>query len=165
MNNNFSVSLESPQSGWMSLRLRAGAESFVAVMSHAPYDSLRELIEGLTALVAGGRGFTVKWNAEPEEYDFEFEPAGAEVELRVARYAGRRRAGDLPSVVFAHRGPRAEVCQSFWREFKRLRDRRETDVYEQNWRRAFPERELRDFTQALKHSRQRAAGSGQQEEV
>jgi len=151
VDNKFSVSLESPQSGWMSLRLRAGAESFVAVMSHAPYDSLRDLIEGLTALAAGGGGFTVKWNAEPEEYDFEFEPAGTEVELRVARYAGHR-AGDSPSVVFAHRGPRAEVCQSFWHEFEWLRERRDTDVYEQNWRRAFPEREMQDFTRALKSS-------------
>ncbi len=137
----------------MSLRLRAGAAEFVAVMSHAPYDSVRELIEGLTALVAGGAGFNVKWNAEPEEYDFEFEPAGAEVELRVARYARRRRAEDAPAVVFTHRGPHAEICLPFWREFKRLRDRRETDVYEQNWRRAFPERELQEFTRALKAHR------------
>ena len=138
----------------MSLRLKAGDESFVAVMSHAPYDSVRELIEGLTALVAGDdRRFTVRWNAEPEEYDFEFEPAGAEVELRVTRYAGHRRAGDSASVVFSHRAPRAAVCLPFWREFKRLRDRRDTDVYEQNWRRAFPERELQEFTRALKAHR------------
>lgn len=154
MDNKLSVSLESPQSGWMSLRLGAGGQSFVAVMSHAPYDSVRELIEGLTALVAGGgEGFTVRWNAEPEEFDFAFEPAGAEVELRVARYVGRGRAADPPSVVFSHRGPRAAVCLPFWREFKRLRDRRETDVYEQNWRRAFPERELQEFTRALKAHR------------
>lgn len=126
----------------------------MAVMSHAPYDSVRALIEGLTALVAGGdERFIVKWNAEPEEYDFEFEPSGAEVGLRVVRYAGHRRAAGSRAIVFSHRGPRAEICLPFWREFKRLRDRRETDVYELNWRRAFPERELQEFTRALKAHR------------
>ena len=132
----------------MSLRLRAGAESFVAGVSHAPRDSVRELIEGLTALAAGGDGFNVRWNAEPEVYDFEFEAAGTEAEVRVVRHAGRRR-----EVVFKHRGARAAVCRAFWREFKRLRDRRETDVYELNWRRAFPEQELQEFTHALKAHR------------
>lgn len=146
--NNFSVSFESPQSGWMSLRLKAGGAEFVAVVSHAPRDSLRELIEGLTALVAGGGGFAVAWNAEPEQYVFEFEPAGEEAELRVVRDAQAARP-----VVFSHRGPRAAVCRAFWRELKRLRDRRETDLYEQNWRRPFPEREMQEFTHALKSSR------------
>ena len=153
MSKKFSVSLESPQSGWMSLRLKAGGESFVAVMSHAPYDSLGDLLAGLSALLTGGAGFSVKWNAEPEQYDFEFEPAGAEVELRVVRYARRRSARDSRATVFTCRGSRAELCQPFWREFKRLRDRRETDVFEQNWRRAFPEQELQAFTQALKTHR------------
>lgn len=148
MEKNFSVSFESPQSGWMSLRLKAGAAEFVAVVSHAPYDSMSGLIEGLTALVAGGGGFAVSWNTEPEEYVFEFEPAGAEVGLRVAR-----RAKSSAEVVFAHRGPRAELCRAFWRELKRLRDRRETDLYEQNWRRPFPEREMQEFTRALKAHR------------
>ncbi len=154
VNKKFNVSFESPQSGWMSMRLRAGGESLVAVMSHAPYESLHDLIRGLTALLAdGGAGFTVKWNAEPDEYDFEFETRGGEVELRIVHYTGHRRALDSRSVVLTFRGPRAEVCQPFWRELKRLRDRRETDVFEQNWRRAFPEEELQEFTQALKAHR------------
>lgn len=153
MSRNFKVSLESPQSGWMSLRLAGADGSFVAVMSHAPYDSLGELIRGMTALLNAGTGFSVKWNAEPEQFDFEFKPVGDEVELNVVRYVGRGRAADARARVFTFRGTRAEICRPFWREFKRLRDRRDTDVFEQNWRRAFPEAELDDFTQALKARR------------
>ena len=50
MDETFRVSIESPQSGWMSLRLKSGERQFVAVMSHAPHDSLRELLAALAAL-------------------------------------------------------------------------------------------------------------------
>ncbi|MCA1593565.1 MAG: hypothetical protein LC754_13130 [Acidobacteria bacterium] len=93
MTQTLDVSMESPQSGWMSLRLRVGAQSFVAVMSHAPHDSLAELMQGLTALLSGETTVTVKWNAEPEEYDFIFSARGERVELRVVHFPGHRTAG------------------------------------------------------------------------
>jgi hypothetical protein len=151
VNSDFSVSFESPQSGWMSMRLKAKGQSFVAVMSHAPFDSLRDLINGFTAMLLRGDGFNVRWNAEPEQYEFGFEPKGNEVELTVIRYS--KRAWSERETLFSFRGVTAEVCQGFWREFKHLRDRRETDVFEKNWRRAFPEHELQEFTQALKAHR------------
>lgn len=151
MSEKFSVSMESPQSGWMSLRLRAGEREFVAVVSHAPYDSLRELIEGLTALLEGAGGMAVRWNAEPEEYDFELKAEDEDVlTLRVVHHRGHRREATEARTDFEFRGTRVEMCLPFWRELVGLHARSETDVFVQNWRRAFPLRELEGLTQALR---------------
>lgn len=152
MSEKFSVSLESPQSGWMSLRLRPGAgREFVAVVSHQPYDSLRELIEALVAMLGGARAATVRWNAEPEEYDFEFKAEGGdEVSLRVVHHRDHQREGPLARTVLSCRAPRAEICLPFWRELSEMSGRSETDVFAQNWRREFPRSELRRLTDAFK---------------
>ncbi len=151
MSEKFNVSMESPQSGWMSLRLRAGAgREFVAVVSHAPYDSLRELIEALVALLGGASAARVRWNAEPDEYDFELKAEGEDkVSLRVVHQQDHRREPSRARNVFACRASRAEMCLPFWRELTEMRARSETDVFEQNWRRKFPVRELRRLTDAL----------------
>ena len=151
MSQKFSVSMESPQSGWMSLRLRSGGREFVAVVSHQPYDSLRELIEALVALLGGALSARVRWNAEPDEYDFEFKAEGKdELSLLVVHYEGHRREPSGIRTVFNCRAPRAEICLPFWRELSEMRARSETDVFEQNWRRKFPRRELRRLTDAFK---------------
>jgi hypothetical protein len=152
MSEKFSVSMESPQSGWMSLRLRAGGgREFVAVVSHQPYDSLRELIEALVSLLGGAQAATVRWNAEPDEYDFELKAEGQDrVSLRVVHHQDHRRAPSRARTVFACRAPRAEMCLPFWRELSEMSGRSETDVFEQNWRRKFPLRELRRLTDAFK---------------
>ncbi|HEU4596840.1 MAG TPA: hypothetical protein VFS10_17015 [Pyrinomonadaceae bacterium] len=151
MSEKFSVSMESPQSGWMSLRLRAGAREFVAVVSHQPYDSLRELIEALVSLLGGARAATVRWNAEPEEYDFVLKAEGEDrVSLRVVHHQGHRREASRARAVFTCRASRVELCLPFWRELSEMSERSETDVFEQNWRRKFPRRELRRLTDAFK---------------
>lgn len=154
MSEKFSVSMESPQSGWMSLRLRSGAREFVAVVSHQPYDSLRELTEALVSLLGGARAATVRWNAEPDEYDFELKAEGEDVwSLRVVHHQDHRRQPSRARAAFACRATRAEICLPFWRELTEMRARSETDVFEQNWRRKFPLKELRRLTAAFqKHA-------------
>jgi hypothetical protein len=139
----------------MSLRLEAGAHSFVTAAAHQPYDSLRELIEALVALLEGRASAVVRWNCEPEEFDFEFAAVGAEATLSVARYPDHRRL--VREVVFQTRQRKADVCRAFWRELRQLRRRRTTDEFEQNWRRAFPEDELRRLTKIVRADRRRGA--------
>jgi hypothetical protein len=148
MAGEFSVSFESPQSGWMSVRLRAGEREFVTVVARAPYDSLRELLAGLAALAEGGGPITVRWNAEPEEFDFEFaaRDGGAGL-LRVVRYPDHTRSGG--EEVFSYEGPLRDLCLPFLRELRDLRERGETDGFEFNWRRHFPADELRRLDAAL----------------
>lgn len=155
MSQKLRVSFESPQSGWMSLSLEAGGRKFVAAVAHAPYDSLRELIEGLTALLEGRASAAVRWNREPEEFDLVLVDEGAEVALEVVRYPDHRRLSR--ETVFSARQRKPDLCRAFWRELRQLRMRKETDVFEQNWRRAFPEEELRRLTQALRAFRKNSA--------
>ncbi len=152
MRDTLSVSIESPQSGWMSLRLRAGEQqSFVAVMSHAPHDSLAALMRALTALLNNlSTTATVRWNAEPEEFDFAFCASGEDkFELQITRFPDHRRETSTSDVVFSFDGSLRASCLTFGRELRSLRARSETDVFTQNWRRAFPEKELSEFTSAL----------------
>jgi hypothetical protein len=136
----------------MSMRLQSADDKFVAVMSYAPYDSIRRLIAGLTGLLEDGRAFIVPWNAEPEQFDFSFRLIDGDVELLVARHASRADT-DTGEQIFHARCNRSELCQKFWREFKHLRDRSDTDGFEKNWRRPFPESELQALTQSLKQHR------------
>ncbi|HEX8474207.1 MAG TPA: hypothetical protein VF666_09260 [Pyrinomonadaceae bacterium] len=152
MNQNFSVSFESPQSGWMSMRLRAGAEQLVLGVSYAPYDSLRDLIVGLTALLRDGQGFVVRWNCEPEEYDLRVAATATdeEIELGVTRYPDHRRRQTARQTVFSHRAPKMEICLAFWRELRELRRRSNEDVFDKNWRRPYPQAEMQEFTKLIR---------------
>ena len=155
------MSFESPQSGWMSVGLRAGGARLVLGASHAPYDSLRELIEALSALLAGGDVRRVaRWNCEPEEYDFELSATGDRAELAVTRHATRARRADDAQTVFTHAAERLRLVLPFWRELRELRRRRAEDDFEKNWRRPFPERELRELTRLVRQRRRARRGDG-----
>jgi hypothetical protein len=149
MDQSLSVSLESPQHGFMSLRLRHSSGSFVAVVSHEPYDSLRGLVAALSDLLAGNSRRVVKWNAEPEEFDFQLEVVGDLLRLEVIRYPDHRRLEADSDVVFSYRGSKAAACRAFWEELRDLQGRTAEDEFDRQWRREFPEGELQNLTTAL----------------
>ena len=139
----------------MSLRLRSGDErQLVLGVSHAPYDSLRDLIEGLSSLLAGvGQSVVrVRWNCEPEEYDFLFLGADGSdsVAFEVIRYPDHRRREDASSVVFTHTGSRREICEAFWKETCGLQTRCDEDAFSRNWRNPFPLEEMRRLTDLVR---------------
>ncbi|MBA3765395.1 MAG: hypothetical protein H0W99_00120 [Acidobacteria bacterium] len=156
MNKPLRVSFNSPQSGWMSLSLGAGDESFVAAASYAPYDSLRVLIEGLTALLKGGESFVVKWNCEPDEFDFKVTARDDRVEFEVVHYTDHRRSLKASRIVFALRNSKLEFCTPFWRALRDLRRNIATDEYDRNWRRPFPQEEMRQLTEAVRSFKRQA---------
>jgi hypothetical protein len=149
-NQKLSVSLESPQHGFMSLRLKAGGKAFVAVVSHKPYDSLRDLIEALSNALDGDCDVSVKWNGEPDEYDFRLRAQGDFVRLDVIHYPDHRRVAETGSVVFSFRAARPDVCLPFWEELRDLRTRTVQDEFDRQWRREFPERELNELKKRIK---------------
>jgi hypothetical protein len=151
MNKAFRVSFNSPQSGFMSLSLDAGEQQLVTAVSSVPYDSLRELIEGLTALLATGHGFKVKWNCEPNELDFELMAAVDErLSFKVVHYTDHRRLPETGRVLFSIKASRLELCQGFWRALRDLRRHVATDEFDRNWRRPFPQSEMQQLTEALR---------------
>ncbi len=134
----------------MSLGLRFAGQEFSTAVACGPYPSLEDLIEGLTALAREEVGAAVvRWNCEPDELDFSFESAGDELRLEVFHYATRERAAESRRRVFAAAGARREVCGEFLSALEDLRRDREVDVFESNWRREFPERELTELSRAV----------------
>jgi hypothetical protein len=150
MNQKLRVSLESPQHGFMSLRLSSGKESFVAVVSHAPYDSLRDLIEALSNMLAEDGEVIVKWNSEPEEYDFKLAARADSVKLDIIRYPDHRRLAAETSTVFSFLGSKLDACLSFWKELRGLHRRIAQDEFDRQWRREFPEREMQELTKKIR---------------
>jgi hypothetical protein len=153
MNQKLWVSFESPQSGWMSFSLKAGKQDFTVVVSHVPYDSLRELMKSLTALLEREGEAIVKWNGEPVEYDFNFVLRHGAVELKILRYTDHRRRKNTSRLVFSFEASALEVCTAFWRELRDLQTRLERDEFEKNWRREFPRSELQQLTKALRSAK------------
>lgn len=149
MSQPLGVSLESPQHGFMSLRLKAAGQSFVTVVSHAPYDSLRDLVAALAAVLDRDCEPTVRWNSEPDEYDFRFSARGDRLLLEVMRYPDHRRLTETAAKVFSFRGPKTDACRAFWEELRDLRSRAGRDEFDRQWRRAFPERELQELTKRM----------------
>lgn len=151
MSKPFRVSFNSPQSGWMSLSLKAGEQSLVAAVSHAPDDSLRALIEALRAVLReSAHTITVKWNCEPDELDFEFKSEGDRASLEVLHFPDHRRAKGTARTLFSLMGPKLELCLPFWRALRSLHRDIETDEFDRNWRRPFPETEMQQLTEAVR---------------
>lgn len=144
------VTFNSPQSGFMSVGLRAGASEFAVAVSCSPRDSLLELLSALTRLARGETSSAaVRWNCEPDELDFRFESGGGGLSLAVVHYATHRRDEPSSQTVFAAEGARAEIFGVFRAALEELRADAEVDVFESNWRRKFPHEQLREFGGAV----------------
>jgi hypothetical protein len=155
MSQKFRVSFNSPQSGWMSIGLKAGQESFVTAVSHAPYDSLRDLILALGKLLQGKTSITVKWNREPEEYDFKLQCNGTSAQLDVIRYPDHRRLKSKSETVFSHHASALDLCLPFWKALRELHRDINVDEFDKNWRREFPEEEMQELTKLLRAVKRR----------
>jgi hypothetical protein len=150
MSQKLRVSLESPQHGFMSLRLSSGKESFVTVVSYTPYDSLRDLIDGLCGVLDSDYDAIIKWNGEPEEFDFKLVARDDSVQFDIIRYPDHRRSYNLASTVFSFRGSKMDACLPFWKELRDLHSRAIQDEFNRQWRREFPEREMQELTKRIR---------------
>ncbi len=153
MNQKLRVSFNSPQSGWMSIGLKTDDESFVTAVSHEPYDSLRDLMKALSAFLSNGEDQKVKWNCEPEEYDFELRRDGSNAVLEIARFPDHRRTLKKRKVVFKHEATPLSICDGFWHALRELHRDINVDEFDKNWRRTFPEEEMRAFTKAVREAK------------
>lgn len=158
MAGKLEVSFNSPQCGWMSIGFDDGVSEFHTTTAHAPHESaLPQLMVILTALLdpeAERRGYSLKWNRDPEEFDFEFRSDGERVLIEIYQYPTDERNVDERELVFSHEGDVRSVCRSFAATFEQLYADRETDEFEFNWRQPFPSKDYEKFeTQWLKHVR------------
>jgi len=158
MSQKFRVSFNSPQSGYMSIGLRAaGGREFVTAVAHKPYDSLRDLIVALGELLEGyAQQQIVKWNCEPDELDFVLAAEGDVARFNVVHYLNHRRSRRTSQEVFAVRGTKLEVCGAFWKALREMHRDIEVDDFAGNWRREFPEAEMQQLTKAFRDYKHQA---------
>jgi hypothetical protein len=149
MSKQLEVSFNSPQCGWMSIGFDDGVNEFHTTTAHAPHElALPELLQILSALKdseSQRNEFILKWNRDPEEFDFVFVREGENLLLEIYQYPTDEREAGERELVFVHRGTVDDVCESFAATFDQLYADRNTDEFEFNWRRPFPYKEFEEF--------------------
>ena len=148
------VSFNSPQCGWMSIGFDDGASEFHTTTAHAPHElALPGLLRILTSLLdceSTQNEYLLKWNRDPEEFDFRFVRYGDGVTLEIYQYPTESRETDERELVFSHSGSVGELCGSFAATLKQLYADRDTDEFEFNWRQPFPFVEFEEFKERMK---------------
>jgi hypothetical protein len=155
MKHKLEVSFNSPQCGWMSIGFDDGEHEFHTTTAHAPHDlALPELLGILSSLLTdgGAKEYLLKWNRDPEEFDFHFFKAGNEVLLEIYQYPTEERDAAERELVFSHRGNVREVCEAFFETFAQLYEDRETDEFQFNWRQPFPFAEYENFARLIQQN-------------
>jgi hypothetical protein len=147
------VSFNSPQCGWMSIGFDDGISEFHTTTAHAPHEfALPELMQILTALAEAGSAqneYLLKWNRDPEEFDFRFVRNGDDLLLEIYQYPTDERDAAERELVFSHNGTVAEAVAAFAETFNQLYEDRDTDEFESNWCQPFPLNEFREFRSVL----------------
>ena len=154
MSGNLVVSFNSPQCGWMSIGFDDGRIEYHTTTAHAPHEfALPELLTILTSLLdesSARNEYSLKWNRDPEAYDFVFRKDGSKAALEIYQYPNDERESARRELVFEYAGEVREVCRSFAATFEQLYVDRETDEFEFNWRQAFPFGEYQEFMEKMK---------------
>jgi hypothetical protein len=153
MSGNLEVSFNSPQCGWMSIGFEDGLSEFHTTTAHAPHAlALPELMQTLTALLdskSPENDYILKWNRDPEEFDFRFVRSGNDVTLEIYQYPTDEREPALRELVFSHTGTVGKICRAFAATFEQLYLDRDTDEFEFNWRQPFPYSEYEQFQKRI----------------
>jgi len=153
MSRKLEVSFNSPQCGWMSIGFDDGVSEFHTTTAHAPHElALPELLKILSSLLDANSDkneYLLKWNRDPEEFDFRFVRNGSEMRLEIYQYPTEERDASEKEMVFSHVGTVNEVCKAFAETFDQLYEDRNTDEFEFNWRQPFPYREFEEFKKRM----------------
>ena len=153
MPGKLDVSFNSPQCGWMSIGFADGVNEFHTTTAHAPHaGALPELMQILGSLAdadSAENEYTLKWNRDPEEFDFHFLRNGEKLTLEIYQYPGEDRETSERELVFEHVGTVGVVIAAFAETFEQLYKDRETDEFEFNWRQPFPLEEYEQFRTAV----------------
>ncbi|MGB7069668.1 MAG: hypothetical protein WBD22_09260 [Pyrinomonadaceae bacterium] len=153
MKGKFEVSFNSPQCGWMSIGFDNGIQEFHTTTAHVPHEAaLSNLLSILSSLMdtsSTENEYLLKWNRDPEEFDFHFVRSGGDLLIEIFQYPTEERDARERELVFTHTGPLFDVCRSFAETFEQLHEDRDTDEFESNWRQPFPSSEFEIFRNRL----------------
>ena len=149
----FEVSFNSPQCGWMSIGFEDGVNEFHTTTAHAPHaTALPELMQILAKVAdpaSAENEFLLKWNRDPEEFDFRFVRTGSDLLIEIYQYPTDERDTAERELVYSHTGSVQEIIGAFAETFEQLYEDRDTDEFEFNWRQPFPYSEYQEFKERL----------------
>ena len=153
MKTKLEVTFNSPQCGWMSIGFSDGVNEFHTTTAHAPHaTALPDLMRILTAIAsedASTKEYLLRWNRDPEEFDFRFAINGEDLTIEIYQYPTEDRDLNERELVYKHTAPTAEVLSAFAETFNQLYEDRDTDEFEFNWRQPFPFDEFEDFKKRI----------------
>lgn len=142
MSAEFEVSFNSPQCGWMSIGLKGESGEFRTTTAYAPHtNALGDLMEALAAVPGeSAKDFsrTLRWNRDPEEYDFVVSRKGPVATVEVFEYPTGERDPDQKKLVFTHSGDPKATVREFYNTFSQLYEERGVDDFKENWHQEFP---------------------------
>lgn len=148
----FEVSFNSPQCGWMSIGFSDGENEFHTTTAHAPYETaLADMLKILTKLAdtaSDETDFILKWNREPEAYDFHLYRELGNFILEIYEFPTSDRTAPC-SLVYSYVGELVPSLAAFAKTFAQLYADRETDEFEFNWRQPFPYAEYKQFQSVI----------------
>jgi hypothetical protein len=153
MSEKFKVSFNSPQCGWMSIGFSSGENEFLTTTAHAPHSrALSELLEILTELLRDNTSkteFLLKWNRNPEEFDFKFcKENNNSVNFQIFQFPTEKRQSS--EKVFEVTCEIIEFAEAFHTTYLHLKEDIDTDAFIQNWHQPFPFSEFSAFESAFK---------------
>ena len=153
MSGKLEVSFNSPQCGWMSIGFDDGTSEFHTTTAHAPHaEALSELMTILANLADPSspvNDYLLKWNRDPEEFDFRFVRDGERLKIDIYQYPTDERDSSEKVLVFSHTGELRNSCSAFAETFEQLYADRDTDEFEFNWRQPFPYNEYEEFRRKI----------------
>lgn len=153
MPGKLEVSFNSPQCGWMSIGFEDGKTEFHTTTAHAPHAAALPELMSILSDMAGGEGtkeYLLKWNRDPEEFDFRFVRDDDKVLMQIYQYPTDERDESERQLVFTHLDTVGRVCGAFAKTFEQLYEDRETDEFEFNWRQPFPFKEYEEFKKRVR---------------
>ena len=152
------IDIDRPESGWLKVEMNSGDQKYGFYPSHVPYDSVSELVNALLKILDAYDKAMVRWNDEPVEHEFVFEPKNNQVDFR-AYLMTESVSGRCREQVFMFSGSAYDVVWPFWKALRDMESRQSKEEYEKQWREPFPEREMIELTKRIKEMKQSASGS------
>jgi hypothetical protein len=152
MSGKLEVSFNSPQCGWMSIGFDDGVNEFHTTTAHAPHsEALSELLETLVGLLEkDDYSHTLKWNRNPEEFDFVFERKGDATKIEIIEYPTEERESQKSEKVFSYMGDVKQIAEAFRETFQQLYEERNIDEFEDNWHQKFPFEAFEKLSKTIK---------------
>lgn len=145
------MSFNSPQCGWMSIGFEDEAGEFHTTTAHAPHsNALSNLLNILVSLLKNENySQTLKWNRDPEEFDFVFRRSGGDTSIEIIEFPTESREEQKGDRVFSHVGDVRQIAEAFHETFEQLYVERNIDEFEDNWHQKFPFEEFKKLKETL----------------